>query len=1232
MYLFSDVSDPSSASASERTSMKLLRLILLASASYSSVVTAQSAVQPTVPDQAPIIVAGSATLSTDATGTVRTVTQSSDRAFLDWSTLNVPHNHTLRFNQPDANAITLNRVTGGSSSVVGGLIEANGQVWILNPNGVFISPTGRVTTPGFLASTGNISQTDFMDATTQLVIGSTGSSASIINQGAITSSLGYTILNASTVKNSGQIAADRGTVLLASVGNLSVSFDQGRLISYDLSNNSSIPAATNTGAIIDNGGLVALSMASVLGAISGVINVDGIIEAKSVQTSTGSVVLDAGENGALFVNGTVSVEGAQTGEVGGDITLRGALVTVDSQASLIADGAAGGGKISIAAKPAAQTEINYDTFSFGGSASTGSQLPFLQRERLVNGSLASVAIKQGSILSANATELGDGGFILVDANDSLGLAAKVAGQLSANGAGAQGAGGEIALGGFYLDIDGADLQAAGGAPLAAAGKVELTAASIDVVKQLTPAAPDVLTWQSSASLPLYDPATLQSLALGDDQVSQRIPLGFSFLYFGETFDSVEVSSNGFLSFGSLDGNDLCCNGEPLDGLLAPPSIFGLWTDLNPRNIANPLSSTITLPNGEREFVVQWSAVPEFDTSELNTFEIRIRESGEILINHGPVSIVRHAVTSGLTGRTITDTSQIFYREPPDETTNVISDISQTSSAFRQPDPISQISGDSIQNILNSGTNVSINAKDFTNANTANSVIGNVKIATPLSLSFPLTGLARQIIVTADKNIRIEGDQIFSGPVHVGLAADANADGIGGTIRLGNTLDASLIDITGDVLLSGLTELRSLGDILVRGDILTAPESAGSQLILNAQDTLTVTGTIGDALLTFAELRSNNLDIQAISANEINIDVFNTGLVSSPVTATSLSKFGSGNLTLIGANSGLGELRIAEGRLLTPGVASIGTGTIIFDAGSLEFTDLSPITLSNPIVVQKSAEIAFAGSGKIAGTINSFSDGIGDFDVKAGGDLTFAGEIGTSKRFNGIFGTAQGRIALGLDARLAATNVIQLSGFTGFTNFSPSAEVLTSGEWVVWSGNPNPFTGSTPDVTGALAHDWRIYGISEAMVRGEAPPPDRPLGANGLGYSLAPVLTPQTAGSLSKLYDGTRTFSAEQISLNFGGLVNGDVAGNVGIASILADVAGVSATQASISGITASFTDTAGKPVFGYKFNPTAPVSASILPRPLLASLIGTVSRDYDGTTAALLGVGNFAFDGLVTGE
>lgn len=1232
--------------------MKFLRLMLLGTASFSSAAAAQNIVSTPTPDQPPVVVAGSATFSTDGTGTVRTITQTTERAFLDWTTLNVPQNHTLRFSQPDANAITLNRVTGGSTSVIDGLIEANGQVWLLNPNGVFISPTGQVTTSGFLASTGNIAHTDFMNATTQFTIVTNGSSASIINQGAITTSLGYTVLHAAAVQNSGQIAANGGTVLLASVDNMSLSFDQGRLISYDLSNNSGLSAnlrdISNTGTISANGGLVALSMASALGAISGVINVEGLIEANSVQSANGKVVLNAGPNAALAIKGTVTVEGTATGEVGGVIEASGSFVTVEPQAVLNADGKAGGGQISITATPAAQASIDFSSFqTLNPSVATAIQSLLQQREELNNGSLASVAIRQGSRLSASARESGAGGFISVNANGELGLATKVAGQLRANGAGLAGQGGTIDLAGFYLDIEGATLEAIGdSASLAAPGTVKLTAAAIDLVEQLTPTGSDVLAWQSSASLPLYNPADLQSLDLGDDEMSQRIPLGFSFLYFGETYDSVEVSSNGFVSFGNLSGNSLCCNGVPLDGLRAPPTIFGLWTDLAPHyDITNPQSpvfptgnprfATITLPDGKREFVAQWSAVSEFFNGQLNTFEIRIRENGEILLNYNGLSIVQHSVTAGLIGRTVNDTSQLFYRSFGNNfqnSTNVVSDFSQTSSIFRLPSATSQIRNQSIANILNAGSNLAINTKDFTTANRTNASIGNFKLTTPSALDFSPNGPLRRITVSADKNIRIDGDQVFSGPVEIRLVADANMDDVGGTVRAGNILDASLIDITGDLILTGLREIRALGDIVVRGDIVTAPESASSQLILDAQGELTVSSTIGDASLTFAELRAHDLDVQAISAGQINIDLSGTGVVTGPITSPSLSKFGSGNLSLTGANSALGGLRIAGGKVIVPDVANIGTGTLQFANGELNFTSSSAITLNNSIIMEQSGGISFVGSGTIAGSINSLSDGIGQLGVKSGGDLTFAGEIGTSQRLNGIFGTAEGRIFLGVDARLVASDVIQLIGFDGITNLSARADVLTSDEWFIWSGNPDPFGGSTPDQIGALEHDWRFYGISEAMVRGDALSPERPAGANGLGYAFAPVLTPQLGSSLSKIYDGTRDFLTTSVNLSFDGLVNGDTLSTVSVASILADVAGVSASQATISGINANFTDTSRKPVFGYQFSPTMTVSASILPRPLLVSLIGAVSRDYDGTTNALLTSGNFGLDGLVSGE
>jgi filamentous hemagglutinin family protein len=1179
--------------------MKLARLILLASTSISSIAAANNPAVVTPPDPAPTIVAGGATFNTDATGTVRTVTQTTAKAFLDWTSLNVPQDHTLRFEQPDAAAIALNRVTGTSGSFIDGLIEANGQVWILNPNGVFISPTGRITTRGFLASTGNISDTDFMNDTSQFIIQNSGSSASIVNHGSIISDLGYTILNASAVLNGGEISANRGAVLLASADNMGISFDEGRLISYSLNNNffsSTLRDITNTGTITADGGLIAMSLASALGAISGVINVDGLIEAKSIGSENGTIVLDAGPNGALSVKGTVTVEGAQTGEVGGIITAQGSLVAIEPEARLNADGKAGGGAISISAIPAAQTDISFLPFLSGSpSTSTFIQSLLQQRERLANGSLASVAIKQGSLISASATEDGLGGLLSVEADGALGLSAKIAGQLFANGAGAAGHGGSIDLSAFYLDIQGANLKATGGAPTAQAGTVNLTAGSIDIVSEITSTAEsNILRWQSSGNLDFYNIDDLQSINLSDLQVSGRIPIGFDFLYFGETFDTIEVTYSGVLSFGRLNGNPLCCDGLPLDGLRTPPAIFGLWTDLGIEFEAvtgarrtpsgRPRFGTFTLPDGTKEFVVQWHEVPEFGffNGPPNTFEIRLRENGEIILNFGDLSISNHDVTAGLIGRTINDAEQLF-NVTRSFNSNILEDFSNTSSIFVQPNPVSEIRAQDVANILDNGTSVSIRARDFTAANGANQTIGNITVSAPSLLDLSRGGPTREFSLIADKTILINETQDFGlNGFEVRLRADANLDGTGHIQSYADILGADLIAIDGLLIVSSPIQLSSSGDIslsksMILEDVAQVRLDAGGSItvngsisgssgltILNAADGINIADNINllpsasasapqVALLNTAGdlsvggsilsedgqvlLRSNNLNVGSIlvgSAGTIDLDVSGSGDLANAIKAFSLSNSGPGTVTLSGGSTDVFTIRLAGGTISTTDALGIGAANLLFDQGRISFTTPDPVTLNNQIFIQQFGEVSFSGSGTIAGAANGLSQGIGVLKVKAGEDLTFAGEIGTSHLLNAIFGIAEGRVVLGVDAKLAASNLIELAGFGGFSNLSTSAEVLAAPQWFVWSGNPNPFDGSTPDITGALQHDWRLYGISEAMIRGDAPPPARPNGANGLGYSLAPVLTPQAIGTLSKLYDGSKAFSVDQVSLVFGG--------------------------------------------------------------------------------------------------
>ena len=80
------------------------------------------------------VVAGQASVTRAGANTL--ITQTTDRAAINWQNFSVGANEAVRFAQPSASSITLNRVLGQNPSEILGSLSANGQVFILNPNGV----------------------------------------------------------------------------------------------------------------------------------------------------------------------------------------------------------------------------------------------------------------------------------------------------------------------------------------------------------------------------------------------------------------------------------------------------------------------------------------------------------------------------------------------------------------------------------------------------------------------------------------------------------------------------------------------------------------------------------------------------------------------------------------------------------------------------------------------------------------------------------------------------------------------------------------------------------------------------------------------------------------------------------------------------------------------------------------------------------------------------------------
>ncbi|HLA71482.1 MAG TPA: filamentous hemagglutinin N-terminal domain-containing protein, partial [Steroidobacteraceae bacterium] len=169
-----------------------------------------------------VVRGGAATIA--QSGTTTTITQTTDRAVIDWRSFNIAANETVTFAQPGVASAVLNRVTGGQFSSLQGALNANGQVFLVNPNGVMIGNGATINVGSFVASTANISNTAFMRDTTAAggkyafdELASGAATASIVNAGTITVAEGGMVaLVAPGVRNSGVITARLGTIELAS--------------------------------------------------------------------------------------------------------------------------------------------------------------------------------------------------------------------------------------------------------------------------------------------------------------------------------------------------------------------------------------------------------------------------------------------------------------------------------------------------------------------------------------------------------------------------------------------------------------------------------------------------------------------------------------------------------------------------------------------------------------------------------------------------------------------------------------------------------------------------------------------------------------------------------------------------------------------------------------------------------------------------------------------------------
>ena len=279
-------------------------------------------------------------------GNTTTVKQSSQNLSLSWKSFNIAPTETVNFVQPSATAIAVNRIYDTNGSQILGRLNANGQVYLINPNGVLFGQGAQINVGALVAST-----LDFNDASlggNSRSFSGTGA-GSVVNLGAINAAGsggsngtgGFVALLGNSVSNQGSISAPQGTVALGAGSAVTLTFQNSSLVKMKIDQSVLNSQSANGGVIHASGGLVLMSAGAQDALLASVVNNTGVIEARTVENRAGSIVLLGGmAAGTVHVGGKLDAS-APNGGNGGFIETSAAHVKVADTARITTAAAAG---------------------------------------------------------------------------------------------------------------------------------------------------------------------------------------------------------------------------------------------------------------------------------------------------------------------------------------------------------------------------------------------------------------------------------------------------------------------------------------------------------------------------------------------------------------------------------------------------------------------------------------------------------------------------------------------------------------------------------------------------------------------------------------------------------------------------------------------------------------------------------------------------------------------------
>ncbi|MBU1980440.1 MAG: filamentous hemagglutinin family protein [Gammaproteobacteria bacterium] len=206
-----------------RSASSLIVLLACGALSCSTAYAAQLLAPGTLPvASANWLGSGSATLSQGLNQL--TINQASQRAILNWQSFNIANGSSVSFVQPDASAVALNRIYDQNPSVIQGALNANGQVYLINNNGILFDKGAQINVHTLVASTLDISDDIFNKGIGAITDGNPVFAGGSVPDGMVrveagaqlnAASGGKIMLFAPKVENNGVITTPDGQTILA---------------------------------------------------------------------------------------------------------------------------------------------------------------------------------------------------------------------------------------------------------------------------------------------------------------------------------------------------------------------------------------------------------------------------------------------------------------------------------------------------------------------------------------------------------------------------------------------------------------------------------------------------------------------------------------------------------------------------------------------------------------------------------------------------------------------------------------------------------------------------------------------------------------------------------------------------------------------------------------------------------------------------------------------------------